>query len=148
MLILWDRKCEYWLFHITHAKNLSNHESLTRDLTRFFWHLWCGKSHTHISSSQYSLIVHIMYKQDPKFKTTDVVYCVAPQWVYCHRVWERPHVDLTMKISHYYTSAFTIGWNFHWRIISLFMTVLCLFGNIWLQIGLITNQFGAYHTED
>ena len=36
MWILWDRKCEYGFFHITHAKNSSNHSSLTRDLTRFF----------------------------------------------------------------------------------------------------------------
>ena len=36
MWILWDRKCEYWFFHITHAKNSSNHSSSTRDLTRFF----------------------------------------------------------------------------------------------------------------
>ena len=35
MWILWDRKCEYGFFHITHAKNSSNHSSLTRDLTRF-----------------------------------------------------------------------------------------------------------------
>ena len=35
MWILWDRKCEYWFFHITHAKNSSNHSSSTRDLTRF-----------------------------------------------------------------------------------------------------------------
>ena len=36
MWILWDRKCEYGFFHITHAKNSSNHSSSTRDLTRFF----------------------------------------------------------------------------------------------------------------
>ena len=36
MWILWDRKCEYGFFHITHAKNSSNHSSSIRDLTRFF----------------------------------------------------------------------------------------------------------------
>ena len=36
MWILWDWKCEYGFFHITHAKNSSNHSSSTRDFTRFF----------------------------------------------------------------------------------------------------------------
>ena len=37
MWILWGRKCDYWVFHITHAKKgLPNHSSLTRDLKDFF----------------------------------------------------------------------------------------------------------------
>jgi hypothetical protein len=55
--ILWDRKCEYGFFQITHAKNLSNHSPWTRDLTRFFGICDLKKLIlTHISSSQYSLI--------------------------------------------------------------------------------------------
>ena len=37
MWILWGRKCDYWVFHITHAKKgLPNHSSSTRDLKDFF----------------------------------------------------------------------------------------------------------------
>ena len=36
MWILWDWKCDYGFFQITHAKNSSNPSSSTRDLTRFF----------------------------------------------------------------------------------------------------------------
>ena len=37
MWILWGRKCDYWVFHITHAKkSLPNHSSSTRDLKDFF----------------------------------------------------------------------------------------------------------------
>ena len=57
MWILWGRKCDYWVFHITHAKKgLPNHSSLTRNLKDFF--SICDVENTictHISSSQYSL---------------------------------------------------------------------------------------------
>ena len=37
MWILWGQKCDYWVFHITHAKKgLPNHSSSTRDLKDFF----------------------------------------------------------------------------------------------------------------
>ena len=37
MWILWGRKCDYWVFHITHAKKgLPKHSSSTRDLKDFF----------------------------------------------------------------------------------------------------------------
>ena len=37
MWILWGRKCDYCVFHITHAKKgLPNHSSSTRDLKDFF----------------------------------------------------------------------------------------------------------------
>ena len=37
MWILWGRKCDYWVFHITHAKKgLPNHSSSTCDLKDFF----------------------------------------------------------------------------------------------------------------
>ena len=59
MWILWDRKCEHRFFQITHAKNSSNHSPSTRDLTRFFGICDLEKTHTHISSSQYSLNARI-----------------------------------------------------------------------------------------
>ena len=36
MWILWDQKCEYGFFQITHAQDSSNYLLLTCDLTRFF----------------------------------------------------------------------------------------------------------------
>ena len=57
MSILWDRKCEYVVFKITHAKNSLQ---ITR-LRLMIWHLWFLKPHTHISSSQYSLIAMTDY---------------------------------------------------------------------------------------
>ena len=60
MWILWDRKCEYGDFQITHAKNSLQITPLRLVIWQDFWHLWFGKPHTHISSSQYFLtaVVH------------------------------------------------------------------------------------------
>ena len=53
MLILWVRKCEYWVLEIMRdTKVLSSHSSSTRDL-RLLYHLWSQKPHTYISYSQY-----------------------------------------------------------------------------------------------
>ena len=60
MWILWDWKCEYGCLQITHAKNFDSW------FDKLFWHLWFGKTHSHISSSQYSLNVLSWIKHNKK----------------------------------------------------------------------------------
>ena len=57
MWILWDWKCEYGVFQITHAKNSLQITLLWLVIWQDLWHLWFGKPNTHISSSHYSLNV-------------------------------------------------------------------------------------------
>ena len=49
----WDntvrRKCEYWVFQITNAKNLVKSRVEDKWFVKNFWHEWFGKPHTHIS---------------------------------------------------------------------------------------------------
>ena len=55
MWILWGRKCDYWVFHITHAKKfLTNHLSSTRDLTRFFGICDVEKPYSHFLLTVFS----------------------------------------------------------------------------------------------
>ena len=50
-------RSEMWVLVFPHHSCQKLVKSLVFDswLDKIFWHLWCGKSHTHISSSQYSL---------------------------------------------------------------------------------------------
>ena len=52
-------RSEMWVLVFPHHSCQKLVKSLVFDswFDKIFWHLWCGKSHTHISSSQYSLIV-------------------------------------------------------------------------------------------
>ena len=50
-----DRKCEYWFFPNHSCQKLVKSLVFDSWFDRIFWHLWCRKSHTHISSSQNSL---------------------------------------------------------------------------------------------
>ena len=67
MWILWDRKCEYWFFHITHAKNSSNHLSLTRDLTIFLAFVIWKKPYSHLLLTVFSQSVLIWIKSKWKW---------------------------------------------------------------------------------
>ena len=51
-------RSEMWVLVFPHHSCQKLVKSLVFDswFEKIFWHLWCGKSHTHISSSQYSFI--------------------------------------------------------------------------------------------
>ena len=60
MWILWGRKCDYWVFHITHAKKgLPNHSSSTRDLKDFF--SICDVENTILTYPPHSILsIHLL----------------------------------------------------------------------------------------
>ena len=55
-------RSEMWVLVFPHHSCQKLIKSLVFDswFDNIFWHLWCGKSHTHISSSQHSLNVHVL----------------------------------------------------------------------------------------
>ena len=59
-------RSEIWGLVFPHHSCQNLVKSLVFDswFDKIFWQLWCGKSHTHISSSQYSLIVKNCYSKE------------------------------------------------------------------------------------
>ena len=96
MWILWGRKCDYWVFHITHAKKgLPNHSSSTRDLKDFFSicdvenTILTYPPHSILSMSKFSIQLAVK-----KFKFSELLreYCEEDMWVLCfphHKCWKR-----------------------------------------------------------
>ena len=70
MWILWGRKCDYWVFHITHAKKgLPNHSSSTRDLKDFF--SICDVENTILTYPPHSILsIFTLYKVRVKLMYT------------------------------------------------------------------------------
>ena len=93
MWILWDRKFEYGFFHITHAKNSSNHSSSTLDLTRFFGICDVEK----LTFPPYSILSLLWYSLETKIKR-NLLYSLA---LY-HRTHNNDH----------YREFWTINWSF------------------------------------
>ena len=63
MWILWGRKCDYWVFHITHAKKgLPNHSSSTRDLKDFF--SICDVENTILTYPPHSILSFLNHNQE------------------------------------------------------------------------------------
>ena len=79
MWILWDRKCEYGFFHITHAKNSSNHSSSTRDLTRFFG--ICDVEKAKLTFPPHSILS--MFVNMFAFEKISGVYSIGCQIAWC-----------------------------------------------------------------
>ena len=70
-------RSEMWVWVFPHHSCQKLVKSLVFDswLDKIFWHLWCGKSHTHISSSQYSLITrHSLEESIVKLALTHISF--------------------------------------------------------------------------
>ena len=73
MWILWGRKCDYWVFHITHAKKgLPNHSSSTRDLKDFF--SICDVENSILTYPPHS-ILSIQFRHNKKLLRAKYFWC-------------------------------------------------------------------------